>query len=252
MLNILKMDLHRFLTNKVLYLMLLIYTAFQIFGIFMMKQYPVEYDGVPVSSLNASEFIQVGLAQTPSWVLLYVTVFAVYFYMSELNSGFYKNYVSMEGARIHSVLSKVFILGLFTLFIMLTMVISDFIGRNIFFGHASLGDVGYFMKVFFGQFALHWAFSVVVLLLTMLTKNAIVSLGIGVAIALNVPGMVIETFDTLIDGINVSQFMLINTVKTVRDFHDISEVIHVASVAIIYLVLFSFIAVRYKVKEDLR
>lgn len=39
MINLLRMDLYRFTRNKIMYLLLLLFCAFQIFGIYMMKQY---------------------------------------------------------------------------------------------------------------------------------------------------------------------------------------------------------------------
>ncbi|UJL45418.1 ABC transporter permease [Virgibacillus sp. NKC19-16] len=252
MINIFKMDLQRFKNNKIMYLLLLIYAAFQLFGVFMMSQYPVEQGGIPVSSMNASEFIQLVLSQTPSWVLMYVAVFSVYFYMSEYNSGFYKNYISMNNARMYSVISKILILGLFTLFMLVTMVISDLIGRTIFFNNAAIGDLGFFIKLLVGQFLLHWAFSIVVLFISIVSRSMITSLVIGVVLALNVPGMLVGALESLIGNVNVSSYMLVNTIVSIKDFNNMNDVIHVAGVAIIFILLFSFIAARYKMKEDLR
>ncbi|WP_100012991.1 ABC transporter permease [Lentibacillus sediminis] len=252
MINLFKMDLHRFKNNRIMYLLLFIYAAFQIFGIFMMSQYPVEQGGIPVSAMNASEFIQSVLSQTPSWVLMYVAVFSVYFYMSEYNTGFYKNYISMKNARMYSVLSKILILGLFVLLMLTTMVIADLIGRSIFFGNTAIGDVGFFIKLLVGQFLLHWAFSIVVLCIAMITKNLIASLVIGLVLGLNVPGMIVGAVESLISDLNVSSYLLVNTITSIKDLNNMGDVIHVAGVAVIFILLFSFIAVRYKLKEDLK
>ncbi|PAV28113.1 hypothetical protein CIL05_18575 [Virgibacillus profundi] len=254
MINLFKMDLHRFKNNKIMYLLLVIFSAFEIFGIFMMKQYeqPMEQGGTSVSSMNASDFIQLVLSQTPSWVLMYVTVFSVYFYMSEYNSGFYKNYISMNNARMYSVISKILILGMFTLLMLVTMVISDLIGRTIFFNNAAIGDWGYFVKLLVGQFLLHWAFSILVLFISIVSRSMITSLVIGVVLALNVPGMVVGALESLVGNINLSSYLLVNTIVSTKDFNNMNDVIHVASVAIIFMLIFSYIAVRYKVKEDLR
>src|SRR5690625_2891066 len=117
MINLLKMDFLRFVTNKMMYILLMVFMAFQLFGIFMMKQYEpsMEQGGISIGSMNESEFIQLMLSQTPPWVLMYIMVFSVYFYMSEYHAGFYKNYISMHRARIYSVISKTIIQGLFTL-----------------------------------------------------------------------------------------------------------------------------------------
>lgn len=254
MINILKMDFHRFKTNKMMYILLLIFSAFQVFGIFMMKQYeqPVEAGGVLVSTMNESQFIQLMLAQTPSWVLMYVTVFSVYFYMSEYNAGFYKNYLSMRNARMYSVFSKILMQALFTMLIFITMIISDLIGRTIFFNHAEIGDLGYFVKLLVGQFLLHWAFSIVILCISILSKKLMTSLVVGVALILNIVGMIVGVLDSLIDKINISKYLLVNTIVDIKDFNHMNDVVHVASVAIVFILFFSFIAVRYKMQEDMR
>src|SRR5699024_2940949 len=143
--NLLKMEFNRFFTNKMMYILLVVFMAFQVFGIFMIKQYeePEVQGGIAISAMNESQFIQQMLSQTPSWVMMYIMVFSIYFYLSEYNAGFYKNYISMKNARMYSIISKILILGLFTLFMFAAMLVSDQIGRAIFFGNTEIGDIGY-------------------------------------------------------------------------------------------------------------
>lgn len=252
MINLLKMEFNRFFTNKMMYILLIVFMAFQVFGIFMLKQYEQPVRGeILISSMNESQFIQVMLSQTPSWVMMYIMVFSVYFYMSEYNSGFHKNYVSMKNARMYSVISKILILGLFTLLMFIVMIISDLIGRAIFFNNTAIGDLGYFAKLLFGQLLLHWAFSIVVLCITMILKSMIPSIVIGIVLVLNVFGMVVGALESLIGDVNLSSYFLVNTIVSIKNFNNMSDVIHVISVAIIFIILFSFIATRYKMKEDL-
>ncbi|MBO0994417.1 ABC transporter permease [Bacillus sp. SD088] len=254
MINLLKMDLNRFFSNKIMYVLLVVFIAFQLFGIFMFKQYeqPVEQGGILISSMNESQFIQMILAQTPSWVLMYIAVFSVYFYMSEYNSGFYKNFISMNNARRNSVISKILILGIFTLIMFFVMIIADLIGRSLFFENGAIGDWGYFTKLLIGQFLLHWAFSIVVLCTAMIIKNVIPSIITGLILGLNVLGLMASAFESIISDTNLSSYLLVNTIVSIKDFNQINDVMHVAVVAIIFFLLFSIIAVKYKMKEDLR
>lgn len=254
MLNILRMDLHRFRTNKMMYLLLLLYGAFQVFGIFMMKQYeqPIEDGELKLGLMNESEFIQLMLSQTPSWVMIYIAVFSIYFYMSEYSSGFYKNYITMKSARIHSVISKIFIQALFTLSIFIVMVIADLIGRGIFFDTTAIGDWGYFAKLLAGQFLLHWSFSILILCVAMVARSMLVSLCIGFIFALNVIGMVLGALESLVDQVRLSKFLLVNTIVSSTDYNNAHNLLHVGGVAILSLLLFTAIAVNYKLKEDLR
>lgn len=253
MINQFKMDLHRFMTNKVMYVLLLVYCAFEIFGIFMMSQYeqPAEDGGMTISMMNQSEFMQSVLSQTPSWVMLYIAVFTVYFSMSEYNAGFYKNVPTMKKSRTQAVLSKVLIQAIFTAMIFAVSMISDLIGRGIFFENTSLGDWGYLIKLLVGQFLLHWAFSVVILCLTMYSRSMLISLILSFVVALNVIGMSLGALEGLLDNINVTQYFLVNTITSPMDLNQTENMVHILFVALVSLLLFSFISLRYKQKEDL-
>ncbi|XID95600.1 hypothetical protein ACF3MZ_14240 [Paenibacillaceae bacterium WGS1546] len=254
MINILKMDLYRFVTSKVAIILLLVFALFQLFGIFMMNQYedPMANGGIVLSAMNESQFIQMILAQPPSWVMLYILVFAVYFYMSEYNAGFYKNYITMAKARAYSVISKLVMQAIFTLAMFLTMIAVDLMGRGIFFGNTSIGDPGYFAKLLIGQFLLHWAFSVLILCIAMMTRSILASVGIGAFLALNVIGMGLSALESLVSSLDVAKYWLVNVIVTIVDFHNTGIFMQVLSVALVSLLLFAMIAIRYKIKEDLK
>ncbi|WNS43707.1 ABC transporter permease [Paenibacillus sp. MMS20-IR301] len=253
MINLLKMDWHRFRRNKIMYLLLLIFCAFQIFGIYMMQQYaqPPEEGGIQIGSLNESDFIQYTISQPPSWMLIYIAVFTVYFYMSEWNSGFYKNYISMRKARIYSVLSKIVILGVFVSMMFLTLLIADWIGRRLFLGNTDMGDFAYLLKLLSSQFLLHWAFSLLILCIAMIAKNLLVSLTAGFILALNVIGMLLAALESQIGGVQLTKYLLISTIVRVKDFNSAADTLHTAGVAVTFILLCGLLAVRYKIKEDL-
>ncbi|ETT56302.1 MULTISPECIES: ABC transporter permease [unclassified Paenibacillus] len=252
MINLLRMDLYRFTRNKIMYLLLLLFCAFQIFGIYMMKQYEQPVEGRPMlSSLTESEFIQHTISQPPSWMLIYIAVFTIYFYMSEWNSGFHKNYVSMRQARIHSVFSKMAILALFITILFLTLLIADGIGRRLFMGPTDLGELGMLITLLASQFLLHWAFSLLVLCIVMMTKNLLISLSAGFILALNVIGMVLGALENQFTGTHLTQYLLINTLVRVKDLGSTADLIHTFGVAIAAILFLSYFAVRYKIREDL-
>jgi len=238
-----------------MYVLLLVFCAFQTFGTFMMSEYeqPMAENGIQVSAMNASEFIQFVLSQPPSWMLMYITVFTIYFYMSEQNSGFYKNYITMKNARVHSVLSKMLIQAVFTLLMFVTLLISDFIGRTLFFETSTIGDFGYFMKLLIGQFLLQWSYSILILCVSIITKNILVSISIGIVFVLNIFGMLLSSLESLLfDDTYISDYLLVNTIAQIRDFGHLNEVVHVGSVAVVSILIFTAIAISYKVNEDLK
>lgn len=253
MINILKMEISRFFTNKMMYILLFIYVVFQVFGTFMFTQFEAvsPFNGVVVQDLNQGQYMQMVLAQSPSWVMLYIGIFTVSFYMSEYNNGFHKNYISTERARIHSVTSKIIVLGLFTLIIFGVMIFADFFSRLIFFENSSIGDIDIFLKIVLGQFLMHWAFVVVMLCITILLKRLIASIIVAVVLGLNVLGSIVRVLESLIHDGDFASYLLVNSIMTIRDYNEASELIHVLIVAGIYFIVFAAIAIRFKIKEDL-
>ncbi|WP_238653483.1 ABC transporter permease [Paenibacillus piscarius] len=253
MINLFKMDFYRFSRNKIMYLLLLLFCAFQIFGIYMMKQYaqPVEAGGVQIANLTEIDFIQYTISQPPSWMLIYIAVFTIYFYMSEWNSGFHKNYISMRQARSHSVFSKMTILALFVAMMFLILLVADGIGRRIFFDQTDMGDLGMLITLLAGQFLLHWAFSLLILCIAMVTRNLLVSLSASIVLALNVIGMVLGALEKLLTDIHLTKYLLINTLVRVKDLGSAADLIHMFGVATVAILFLSYFAVRYKIREDL-
>lgn len=236
-----------------MYILLFIYVVFQVFGTFMFTQFEAvsPFNGVVVQDLNQGQYMQMVLAQSPSWVMLYIGIFTVSFYMSEYSNGFHKNYISTERARIHSVTSKIIVLGLFTLIIFGVMIFADFFSRLIFFENSSIGDIDIFLKIVLGQFLMQWAFVVVMLCITILLKRLIASIIVAVVLGLNVLGSIVRVLESLIHDGDFASYLLVNSIMTIRDYNEASELIHVLIVAGIYFIVFAAIAIRFKIKEDL-
>lgn len=238
-----------------MYVLLFIFCAFQIFGIFMMSlnEDAMAAAGIHIRSLNASEFIQLVLSQPPSWMLLYIMVFTIYFYMSEFISGYYKNYITLQRARLYSVLSKIIIQAFFTLFMLATLLVADFIGRSVFLETTAIGDFGYFLKLLFTQFLLQWAFSILILCIAMLTKRLLPSMIIGFIFVLNISGMLASGLENMLfDKTYISDFLLINTITNPTDFRDNQAWMIALVIAVTCIGIFSTLAATYKWREDLK
>jgi len=134
-----------------------------------------------------------------------------------------------------------------------TLLFSDFIGRSLFFDNSVIGDTGYFVTLLLGQFLLQWSFSILILCVSIITKNMLVSISIGIVFVLNVFGMILSSLESLLfDNTYVSDYLLVNTITHTRDFAVLNEVIHVGSVALVSILLFTGVAISYKLKEDLK
>lgn len=215
-----------------------------------MNQYNESYE-FSIGAMSEAEFFQYIMSQPPSWMLVYITVFTIYFYMSESSSGFIKNYISMHNARIYSVISKIIILALFVVIILIVAICTNWIGRYVFFDSVQLGDLVLFAKLLIGQFLLQWAFAILILYVTMITKNTIVSLLIGMLISFNVLGIALAALDSLIDPIQIAPYWLVNTISSTTDYHHNGEFMQIIAIAVVYIVVVSFTSTRYKLKENL-
>lgn len=253
MISMLRMEFSRFFTNKMMYILLVVFMAFQLFGTFMNAQFETisPISGQNVVDTTQSEYMQMILSQSPSWVVLYLGIFTVSFYMNEYNNGFYKNYISLENARVHSVIAKLLVLGMFTLLMFVIMIITDFVGRAIFFENTDIGEALYFIKVFFGQFLLHWAFVAVVLFVTMIIRRMVANIVIAVILALNVIGMLLVALESLIHDGSITSYLLVNTITSPMNYNNTGDFLHVIIVAIVYFIIATAIAIRFKQKEDL-
>lgn len=236
-----------------MYILLLVYIVFQMFGTFMFTQFETvsPISGQLVQDITQSEYMQMIISQTPSWLLLYIGIFTVSFYMSEYNNGFYKNFISMENARVQTVIAKILVLGLFTLLMFIIMIITDFIGRAIFFENTDIGDPQYFIKVFLGQFLLHWAFVVVVLSITMIVRRIVASIVIIVLLVLNIIGSLSMVLESFIHDDRFTSYLLLNTITLPMDYNDIGDFLHVIIVAVVYFIVAGLIAIKFKQQEDL-
>lgn len=254
MINMLRMEFSRFFTNKMMYILLGVYMAFQLFGTFMYTQFPTlsAISGDPITEIPQSEYMQLVLSQSPSWVMLYIGIFTVSFYMSEYNNGFYKNYISIENARVNSVIAKILVLGWFTVLMFAAMIVTDFIGRAVFFENTDLGDFFYFIQVIVGQFLLHWAFVAVVLCITILLRRTVANMVVVVILGLNVIGMLLMMLESLIHDGEFTSYLLINTITSPMDYDVTSNFLHVIIVAVIFFVVATLISIRFKQKEDLK
>ncbi|HJE20296.1 MAG TPA: ABC transporter permease [Aliicoccus persicus] len=253
MISMIRMEFSRFFTNKMMYILLVVFMAFQMFGAFMNAQFETisPISGQNVVDITQSEYMQMILAQSPSWVMLYIGIFTVSFYMSEYNNGFHKNFISMENARVHTVIAKLLVLGMFTLLMFVIMIFTDFVGRAIFFENTNIGDPLNFIKIIVGQFLLHWAFVAVVLCITMIVRRMVANIVITVLLALNVIGMLLSALESLIHDGSITSYLLINTITSPMDYNNTGDFLHVIIVALVYFAVATAIAVRFKQKEDL-
>jgi ABC-2 type transport system permease protein len=260
MLNILRMDFRRFRKNNMLPLLLAVFFAFQLFGIFMMSRYADNYSagaGLRPGSLSASEFFQYMLAQPPSWMLLYVAVFTVHYTWSERSAGFYKNYISMRHARVSSVLAKALLLALFTLLLFVAAVAANALGRLLFFENAPTGELGQYALLLLLQFLLHWAFAVMMLFVALAARSLIAGLIIGLLLALNLVGYSLSALAALLlgeDGAGIASWWLVNRIVHPLELGQAggADMLEPAIVALLFLLLFGAAGAVFRQREDLR
>lgn len=255
MLNIVRMDLRRFRSYKLMPVLLAVFFGFQLFGIYNFSKYADSFAGVEFGSLSASAFFQYLLSQPPSWMLIYIAVFTVYYTWSERSSGFYKNYISMRHARVSSVMSKTLVLGLFTLLLFGTAVVANAIGRWLFFPEAPMGDWGTYVTLLALQILLHWAFAVMLLFGALAARSLIAGLILGLVLALNVIGYLLSALASLLfgDGAAQASWWLTNRIMLPMELTQsgVANAWHPLLVAVVFLLLFGAAGAWFRQREDL-
>lgn len=149
MLNIIRMDLHRFIRSKSLYIITaacMAITAFMMYALNFSIDNAAELGITPLHSIDefASEFF-IG-----NFLIVFIIIFAVIFMNAEYKYGFNKNIYSLTDNKFKFVLSKIIMVTLFTVILyaasLLVVVISCWITGDLRFnnpkGFAALIGIG--------------------------------------------------------------------------------------------------------------
>ncbi len=140
------------------------------------------------------------------FTVLFLVIFTVIFTMADITSGYVKNIAGQIKERWLLILSKSFIVFLYTFFLLLTFVFWQAICNWIFMGYLVWGDGKIFLLYFFTQLLLHFAFAMVCMTIAILIKNQVGSMTISICLCMNLMVIVYGVIDKAVQNLGKKDF----------------------------------------------
>ncbi len=208
MFNVLKIDLYRIVKSKAAWLILAASVLMMYASVFMTRQDINFYNNNPVALENLrnggdiSWGIYIG-SVNPKWcngnviplmellaaniksrmLLMFLTVFIVYFAGSEGRNSFMKNIVGQVKNRAFLVMSKFIAISIYTVLMMIAAMLATMLGSRMFFGYVSLAGMSQGITFLLMQILLHIGYGMFVLLLYYITRSSVATMLSGILIA---------------------------------------------------------------------
>lgn len=232
MLNVLKMDLYRMFKSKITWIILAAAVLMMFSSVLMTSNDINYYNNNPLAFENlvnggeSSWGIYIG-SVNPEWcngnilplmelfavniksrlLLMFLTVFIVYFAGTEGRNGFIKNIVGQVKDRAFLVISKFIAISIYSVLLIVATMFATMLGSQIFFGYVSLLGMSQGLLFLLIQVLLHIGYGMFVLLLYHITRSSIATMLAGILIAAGILQFV--------DAILLAAFVKL---KSVADF----------------------------------
>ena len=280
MLNLLKMDLYRLFHSFSTWIMCLVTIGMAVFVVSMTKLEVSDIQSggtetqietgtkitdtevqinLGISAYFSTEwatgevpFTEIFSTQVATGLFLVVlSIFVALYVCAEHKNGYIKNIAGQFPNRSLLVISKVIAVGVQVLLMFLVLTVAMYVTGKVCYGSRFVfGSFGEFLKMFFGQYVLHYTFAAVILFLGVVSHSSALSMTIGILISckfLSIVYALVERFWT-----DVTKYAL--EVNVIR-FFTITEKKEMATVMVSALVLFGAVTTAAAVvmqKKDVR
>jgi ABC-2 type transport system permease protein len=279
------MDLYRLLKSKSAYVILMIIAAFMLLSVFMIENsikvlklengqsnitgetsdagdnsqntnLGISYDGTALMKDHITLLDEFATMISSAILLLFTGIFTVLFVCGENNSGFIKNIVSCTKKRWYIILSKTVVMSVFVFIELIITLLMTGIGSSIFLDNFSL-DISWKLFQYMGlQCLLHLAFAVIIIMVSVLTRNSAISMIISICLCSGLGSLIISYLSKLnINGNNVGahlpDYLVTSNVQTLTS-NPTSEIsIRVILVFIIAMLVYNLISSLVMEKRDI-
>ncbi len=283
MLNLVKMDLYRFSRTKSLIVMIAI-------CLFIAAMYPImtkitgEAGEVSVtvsideeissdddslisesSTSDTDDVLQPSAADlfesicAGGNIMLLIVIFTTIFVCAEQRNGFIKNIAGQQRFRGSLIFSKIAVAAVFVALIFILTIIFLIISSLIVYkGDVILGFDTQFFKVVGVQYLLHFALSMLAILLCTLTRSSALSMTFGALIVAGLGSLICMLPNMLINKINglesfdITNYAIENCIQLVTSGADSEILTQSIIVAAAYIVISGFAAVALMQKRDVK
>lgn len=220
MINLTKMNVYKLFKSKVLYISMAFY-AFLIFLITYLL------NGVDDVSADTSMTFIDTLNLSQIFTGLVVAIFTVTFITSDMSSGYIKNIGGQFAYRSNIILSRAIALIVCTLVYTTEYFIIQVIADKIIIGNFTFGKTRHFVLAFLFTWLLHFALSMICMMISIVIKKSGVAMAVCIILALRMTeSLLYESINMMVnDGastkFDIHDYMLIgnisNMVQNIKD-----------------------------------
>lgn len=186
---------------------------------------------------------------------LFLVIFTVLYSSADYTSGYIKNIAGQVKNRSMLVFSKAICLFVYTVVLFIFYVAVQTISDTVVSGYFNLGNASKLFSYIGVQFILHYALALLVMCITLLIRNNLISMIIAVCLSLNVFTMIYGLFDKIVSNIGikdfaVSEYTLTGNIVSLLPGFDAKDAVRCIITACVFGVAFLLIGSTVSRKRD--
>ena len=290
MLNAIKMDLYKMFKSKSTWILLICLVAVSFATVGMMKLSLEQYKKNPelikqVEELNSDDNINVGIQAgtdnnirehvdglkysindlfagvvNGSMIGLFIAIFSLIFFNSELKTGYIKNIAGQFTKRRYLIFSKLVVSFVFVLFAFILSLLSLIIGSKLFLGYIAIGGTSALLKVVLTQFILAIAVSALILFIVEWFRNTAGSIVTSMCFVVGFGNLIVMFLNKFLTGndiikdkdFNLANYILTGNISRIGPASSSKDLITAAIVAGVFILLSVIGSVLALEKRDIK
>ena len=283
MLNILKMDWFRMIKMKSTWILWIAMAAMLLFSTVMMSEEFLNPAQIAANQEAIEEYEQssgapnIGMTVTiptkpgeqatvydlffanvqGKAIALFLVIFAVLFATADIRSGYIKNIGGQIGNRAFLIFSKTVILFAFTALTFFIALLVQAVSNLISFRYLEWGDFQE-LAVYFGtQVMLHFAFALIVIGLSIVISNNVISMALAICLCMNLTMLLYGAINSLTEkligeSVNVIPYTVTGQISGIQMQLTGEEIGRAVIVSFVYGVVAAFVGSLVFKKRDIR
>ena len=278
MIKLIKMDMRRLFHSKAFFAVLIISAVVSLLTLSAVLGFAKLYLTIPDTAgyeLSAEEYMVVREVFHLDWVeegaeigeLIYIVldislffscILTAIFVIAEHESGYIKNIAGQIPDRGMLAISKLCPAAVYNFCIMIVFCLAASLASLIFVPHISSGNIPLLMEVLLTKFLLYIAVDSIILFVCMTSKSKAFSVGVSVVSGLGVTGTLYDAVSLFLSkvfggiDISISKFIPDGINEQVSLASDTSTIIQALVVAVVYIVIFSWLSYMAMKKLDIK
>lgn len=266
MFNMIKMDLYRMFRSKSLYIIGIIFVAI-IFSTSAMVKFMTQDEKMSQmieqaqSSTEDKQNVGMSISINPTSdgkvsvlddlygnvsgkaIALFLVIFTVIYASADYTSGYIKNIAGQVRNRAMLIGSKAVCLFIYTVMFFIVYVGIQTLSDTLILGYFKFGNVSRFFTYLGVELLLHYAMVLLVMTITVIIRNNLISMIISVCLCMNVFTLIYNAVDKLIEKIGVKDFSvfeytLTGNITSMLPAANTDDIVRCVVVSIIFGVLF--------------